>query len=111
VGVTVDALLTGSVSYFLHVRDERRELRAVARVLDEELASAATLLEAAPATGVWKIYSDRPVRSVVRQEHKLLLARHLDTQGETLLAVDVVGGSVCRRPERLRRGRSPRRPR
>jgi hypothetical protein len=74
------ALAAGGVSYWLKRRDERANLRAVARVLVEDLASAADYLLHIVEERKWRWLPDDAAASVnaaAWDEHQLLIARQI----------------------------------
>jgi hypothetical protein len=75
VGVLLGALLGGAANWLLKRRDERRESRSVARLIDDELRHCETLVSLnfrdPPLPSDWA-----PPREVWNA-HRLLLARHL----------------------------------
>jgi hypothetical protein len=75
IGVIIGALITGGVSYALQVRLERRELRAVARLMLQELGSA-DLIRFALDRDDRQLLDDEPIEDEWKRHH-LLLARHL----------------------------------
>ncbi len=93
VGVLLGVALGGTVTYALKRRDEQAEVRAAARVLLTELEEAEKML----AWGIEHVeYLDDvdralPLHARTWEEHRLLLARHLDdntlrTVGEAYFA-------------------------
>jgi hypothetical protein len=107
-GVALGALIGFGWTYGLKRRDERRELRAVARLLDDELAVAQAILE-----WKWAPYSTRghlepelELSATVWKEHQLLLARHLDEEDWSTLAIAyaaLTGTSLAMSIERVKR--------
>jgi hypothetical protein len=88
-GVVLGALIAFGWNYGLKRRDEKRELRAVARLLDDELALAQQILE-----WKWAPYSKhrRPglgpsPPDTVWKTHQLLLARQLDEHDWYAIAI------------------------
>jgi hypothetical protein len=76
IGVIIGALITGGVSYALQVRLERRELRAVARLMLQELSGSADLIRFALDRDDRQLLDDEPIEDEWKRHH-LLLARHL----------------------------------
>jgi hypothetical protein len=76
IGVIIGALITGGVSYALQVRLERRELRAVARLMLQELGGSADLIRFALDRDDRQLLDDEPIEDEWKRHH-LLLARHL----------------------------------
>jgi hypothetical protein len=76
IGVIVGALITGGITYALQVRAERRELRAVARLMLQELDGGAHLIRFAVDRHDRALLEDAPNEREWKRHH-LLLARHL----------------------------------
>ena len=80
VGVLLGALAAGGVAYWLKRRDERGEFRAVARVLVDDLDSAAEYLAFIADTKRWSSLPGDAAATVSRdawQRHELLIARQI----------------------------------
>jgi hypothetical protein len=80
IGVLLGAAAAGGLTYVMRRRDERGELRAVARVLVEELASTAGYLLHVIDGRQWSWLPGDAAASVqpdAWQEHHLLIARHV----------------------------------
>lgn len=75
-GVVTGALITGGINYALQVRRERREVRAVARLMLHELGSTGDSVQFALDNDNPRVLFDEPSEREWKRHH-LLLARHL----------------------------------
>lgn len=78
VGVALGAVLGGLATYALKRRDERAEVRAIARVLLMELDTAEQILRWALDNKNFQGLDQLPLRSSTWETHRLLMARHVD---------------------------------
>jgi hypothetical protein len=76
IGVVIGALITGGTNYFLQVRAERREVRAVARLMLQDLSGSADLIRFALDRDEPQLLEDS-FNEEEWKRHHLLLARHL----------------------------------
>jgi hypothetical protein len=86
VGVVIGALITGGTNYALQVRAERRELRAAARMMLQELSNTSAAL------GFAVEHDQRGILEHALDEsqwtpHHLLLARHLPDDDRDVVAL------------------------
>lgn len=77
VGVIVGILLGGGVSYLIKRRDERREFRAVARLLGAQLEDTIATIEYALEHRAWGALHDVDSNGELWRDHQLLVGRFL----------------------------------
>lgn len=76
IGVGIGGLVTGGINLALQVRGERRELRAVARLMLQELSGTGEMIRSALDRDDRRFIDDEPNEDAW-DRHQLLLARHL----------------------------------
>lgn len=93
IGVVIGALITGGTNYALQVRAERREIRAAARLMLQELTNTGAAIRYALA-----LNDRRMLEHAAHQDqwnrHHLLLARHLSDDEWDTVALGYGEGSV-----------------
>jgi hypothetical protein len=94
VGVVLGALLSGGVQYALRRRDERAEVRAVTRILLNDLEGAVASLDAVLSDRLWNVLDTVDVRDDDWNKHDLLLARHLSDDDWDAVATAFRDGAI-----------------
>jgi hypothetical protein len=94
IGVIIGALITGGTNYVLQVRAERREIRAAARLMLQELTNTGDAIRYAV-----KLDEREFLQSATREDewkrHHLFLARHLSDEEWDAVALAYGEGTVA----------------
>jgi len=94
IGVVIGALITGGTNYVLQVRAERREIRAAARLMLQELANTGSAIRYA-----LKLNDREFLRGATHEDewhrHHMLLARHLSDEEWDAVALGYGEGATA----------------
>ena len=94
VGVVIGALITGGTNYVLQVRAERREIRAAARLMLQELTNTGAAIRYAIELDDREFLRGATSEDEWRTHH-LLLARHLSDEEWDAVALGYGEGTVA----------------
>ncbi len=94
IGVIIGALITGGTSYVLQVRAERREIRAAARLMLQELTNTGDAIRYAIKLNQREFLHGATWEDEWKRHH-LLLARHLSDEEWDAVALAYGEGTVA----------------